>query len=144
MRFTTSVTTRADLDSAWAALTDVTDWPRWTPSVTEVHRLDPGPLQTGSRARVKQPGMQRLTWAVTVLTEQTEFTWATHSPGVHTVGRHRLSRNDDGTTRITLELEQTGPLAGLINLFIGKRSQRYLGLEAVGLKAASEDVAAHG
>jgi hypothetical protein len=79
---------------------------------------------------------------VTHLTDGTEFTWATKSPGVHTIGRHKLARNDDGTTRITLELEQTGPLAGVLNLFIGKRTERYLGLEAAGLKAASEDVAA--
>jgi uncharacterized membrane protein len=142
MKLTRSVTTPADLDSAWAALTDVTGWPYWTKSVTDVQLIDDGPLHLGTRARVKQPGMQPLTWAVTDLTDRTEFTWATKSPGVHTIGRHKLARNDDGTTRITLELEQTGPLAGVLNLFIGKRTERYLGLEAAGLKAASEDVAA--
>lgn len=144
MRLTKTVTTPADLDSAWIAITDVTAWPRWTASVSDVQMIDDGPLRKGSRARVKQPGMQPLTWSVTELTDRAEFTWVTDSPGVHTIGRHKLDRNEDGTTRITVELEQTGPLAGVINLFIGKRTERYLGLEAAGLKAASEDVAARG
>jgi uncharacterized membrane protein len=143
MKLTTSVTTPADLDSAWAAITDVTDWPHWTASISDVTLIDDGPLHLGSRARVKQPGMQTLTWAVTELADKSEFTWVTKSPGVRTDGRHKLGLTDDGShTRITLELEQTGPLAGLIRLLMGKRSERYLGLEAAGLKAAAEDVAA--
>jgi uncharacterized membrane protein len=144
MKLEKSVDTTADLDSSWAAITDITNWPRWTASVTSVERLDDGPLRPGSRARVKQPGMQSLIWSVTEWREQAEFTWVTRSPGVRTVGRHLIHRNPDGSTRITVELEQTGALAGLVNRLIGRRTARYLGLEAAGLKAASEDAAAHG
>ena len=106
--------------------------------MTSVERLDDGPLHVGSRARVKQPGMMPLIWEVTELRDQEVFTWATRSPGVRTVGVHRLDPNPDGTTRITLEIQQTGPLAWLIGLLIGARNRRYLGMEAAGLKAASE------
>jgi uncharacterized membrane protein len=144
MKLEKNIDTTADLAASWAAITDIVHWPRWTPSVTSVELLDEGPLRLGSRARVKQPGMQRLTWSVTALKDREEFTWATHSPGIRTIGRHLIHRNADGSTRIRLELEQTGALAGLLNLFIGRRTVRYLDLEANGLKAASEDVAARG
>jgi uncharacterized membrane protein len=137
-----SVDARADLDAAWRALTDVTDWPRWTASMTSVERLDDGPLRLGSRARVKQPGMQPLIWEVTEFADRSVFTWAARSPGVRIVGRHRIRPNDDGSTRITLELALSGPLAGVVKVLAGRRNERFLGLEANGLKAASEDVAA--
>jgi uncharacterized membrane protein len=137
-----SVDALADLASAWAALTDVASWPRWTASMTSVALLDDGPLRLGSRARVKQPGMQPLVWEVTEFRDREEFSWTNRSPGVRTVGRHLLRSNDDGSTRITLELHQTGPLAGVVGAFLGRRNVRYLDLEAAGLKAASEDAAA--
>jgi uncharacterized membrane protein len=141
MNLDRSVEARADLASAWAAITDVASWPRWTKSMTSVERLDDGPLRLGSRARVKQPGMQPLIWVVTEFTEQAVFSWTTTAPGVRTVGRHLISRTGDGATRITLELRQSGPLAGLVKALFGRRNERYLDLEVNGLKAASEDVA---
>ena len=143
MMLTTSADARADLGAAWAVLRDVTDWPRWTRSMTTVERLDDGPLRLGSQLRIKQPGMQPLVWEVTTFEDEAEFSWTNRSPGVRTVGRHLLHANGDGSTRITLELRQTGPIAGLLNLMFGRRNRRYLELEAAGLKVASE-AAAHG
>jgi uncharacterized membrane protein len=139
-----SIDTQADPASAWAAITDIRSWPRWTASVTSVELLDDGPLRLGSRARVKQPGMQPLVWEVTEFRDGEEFSWTNRSPGVRTVGRHLVRRNDDGSTRITLELSQTGPLAGIIGALFGRRNVRYLDLESAGLKAASEEAAARG
>jgi uncharacterized membrane protein len=144
MHLEKSVDAKADLASAWIAITDVRTWPRWTASVTSVELLDDGPLRLGSRARVRQPRMQPLVWQVTAFQDEREFTWTTTSPGVRTVGRHLISRNPDGSTRITLELYQTGMLAGVLGALLGRRTVRYLGLEAAGLKAASEAAAAHG
>jgi uncharacterized membrane protein len=138
MKLTTSAEARADLAATWAALCDVTAWPRWTRSMTSVERVDDGPLRLGSRARIKQPGMQPLVWEVTTFADEAEFSWTNHSPGVRTVGRHLIRPTGDGTTVITLELEQTGPLAGVLNLLFGRRNRRYLEWEAAGLKAASE------
>jgi uncharacterized membrane protein len=141
MKLDRSVDAQADLACAWAAITDVTSWPRWTKSMTSVERLDDGPLRLGSRARVKQPGMQPLIWEVTEYTERAVFSWTSTVPGVRTVGRHLIGSNADGSTRITLELLQSGPLAGLVKALFGRRNERYLDLEMNGLKAASEDVA---
>ena len=47
-------------------------------------------------------------------------------------------RDGEGGTRITLVLDQHGPLAGLIRLLTQRKTRRYLHLEANGLKAAAE------
>jgi uncharacterized membrane protein len=144
MTLDTSTTARASLDQAWRALTDVTSWPEWTPSITSVRRLDDGPLRIGSRARVKQPGYPPMVWQVTEVRDadgQAGFTWVTHSPGVHTTGRHTLTANPDGTTRITLEIDHQGALSGLVGALTRKRTEAYLELEAAGLAAASEAIA---
>lgn len=138
MRQTTSLDTSADLDAAWDALTDVASWPQWTASMTVVERLDEGPLRAGSRARIKQPVFPWLVWEVSEIRERSEFTWFTTAPGTRTEGRHVLTRNPDGTTRITLVLDQTGPLGVVFGKLTAGKTRRFLALEAAGLKAASE------
>ncbi|HEY7175935.1 MAG TPA: SRPBCC family protein [Micromonosporaceae bacterium] len=138
MDMQTTTTSTADLAHTWAAVADVTSWPRWTTSMTAVTRLDDGPLKVGSRARVKQPGMPALVWEVDKLREGEEFTWVASTPGVRTTGVHRLATNPDGTTQITLEVQHRGPLAGVLGALTGRRTRRYMALEAAGLKAASE------
>jgi hypothetical protein len=119
-------------------LTDVRDWPRWTASIVSVDRLDDGPLAIGSRARIRQPRIPPLVWEVTDLTDHEMFSWVAASPGVRSIGRHILRDNGDGTVEIRVELEQHGPLAGLVRALTGRRTRRYLALEAAGLKAACE------
>jgi uncharacterized membrane protein len=142
MKLDIALDTSADRDSAWSALVDVADWPRWTTSIDSVRRLDDGPLRVGSRARVDQPKFPAVVWEVTELRDREAFSWSTHAPGVHTVGRHVLTANPDGTIRITLELEQTGWFAGIFGALTGRRTRAYLALEVAGLKAAGEAVAA--
>ena len=78
------VTTRhidAPAQSLWEVLFDVARWPEWTPTIDSVELLDDGPLQVGSRARIRQPRLPRATWQVTEVVEGRSFTWeATGSP----------------------------------------------------------------
>ncbi len=142
MKMDISIETSADLDSAWSALIDVTTWPRWTASITSLERLDDGPLRIGSRARIDQPNFPTVVWEVTELRDHEEFSWVTGGRAVRSVGRHMLSRTADGTTRITLEMNQTGFLAWIFGALTAQRTRAYLALEAAGLKAASEAAAA--
>ncbi len=139
MRYEETITAGAAQARVWEALAAVTTWPRWTESMQEVQPLDGGDLTLGHRFRIKQPGMPPLVWRVSAVQAGESFTWETRSPGVRTSGFHRLAANPDGTTRITLVVDQTGPLAGLLNLLMGARTRRFLALEAAGLKAASEE-----
>jgi uncharacterized membrane protein len=133
-----SVSTTAPRDRVWAVLTDIASWPTWTESMTSVQPLTDGPLRVGSQALVKQPGLPRLTWKVTELTEGSNFTWVARSPGVLTTAVHELVDEPAGTTRITLTVRHSGPLAGIVGALTGSRTRRYLALEGPGLKAASE------
>jgi hypothetical protein len=141
MRQTTTLDTAAGPDATWDALVDVVTWPRWTASMTAVERLDDGPLRVGSRARIKQPGFPWLVWEVSDLRPGVEFTWFTTAPGTRTEGRHLLERNPDGTTRITLIIDQTGPVGVVFGALTKGKTRRFLALEAAGLKAASESAA---
>ncbi|GAB2531495.1 SRPBCC family protein [Nocardia heshunensis] len=133
--------TTADPVRAWTALMTVADWPRWTESMTAVQALDPGPLAPGSRVRITQPGMPPLVWTVTDFQEGVEFTWAAASAGVRTLARHRLDATPGGT-RITLGIEQSGVLAPVVRALLGRRTERYVRMEAAGLAAAAEQARA--
>jgi uncharacterized membrane protein len=144
MRYEQTATAAATAGQAWTALRDVTDLPKWTRSITSVEPLDGADLRTGNRYRIRQPGLPAMVWTVSEVRDGEAFTWETRSPGVHTVGFHRLTADPDGSTRITIGIEQTGPLAGVVRVLTGARTRRYVELEAAGLKAASETVAAGG
>ncbi len=138
MRYEHTLRTTADPARVWKAMSAVTTYPRWTASMTEVTGLDGEELTVGGRFRINQPGLPTAVWRVTDVRDGEAFVWENHSPGLHTVASHRISRDGDGNTRITLVLDQHGFLAGLIRLLTQRKTRRYLHLEANGLKAAAE------
>jgi hypothetical protein len=54
-QFSITVEIPAPPDRVWAVMADIERWSDWTPTVTSIRRLDPGPLAVGSRARIRQP-----------------------------------------------------------------------------------------
>ena len=120
-------------------MTDVERWPEWTASVTSVALLDAAPFDVGSQARLRQPRLQVSIWTVTTLpSPEHYFEWQTGVPGVRTVAGHRLEATGSDSTRVTLSVGWSGPLAPLIGLLYSKRSRRYVGREAQGLKQRCE------
>jgi uncharacterized membrane protein len=141
--FSTSVDIEAPPDRVWQVLRDVERWPEWTSSVTSVKPVDPGPFDVGTRVVIRQPKLRPARWRVTELHEGAGFTWVNHSPGVHVVARHQIEPTASGS-RVRLSLQFTGPLAPLITRLTRGLNERYLALEARGLKARSEGTAASG
>jgi uncharacterized membrane protein len=134
----TSIEIAASPELIWSTLSDVERWPEWTPSVSEVERLDAGDFGAGSRARVKQPGMPRLVWEVTEYVPGKVFSWASKAPGVTTTGGHRLVVDQGDRVTVTLTLDQEGFLAPVVWWLTGSRSRRYVQMEADGLKRRCE------
>ena len=115
MQYEKSLTVAADPARVWKVLSDIERWPERITTYQEVRRLDDGDLRVGSRAHVKQRGLAAGEWEVSELVEDTTFTWASRQPGVRIVGRHTVSIDADGRTRLTLVLEQSGWLSGVVD-----------------------------
>ena len=137
-----SIDIAAPRERVWTAMSDVEHWPHWTASVTKVERLDQGALGVGSRARVRQPRFPPVIWTVTTLVPGHAFEWQADTPGLTSVGSHRVDDAGDHASRVTLSLTWSGPLAPVIRRLFGNLSRRYVELEAQGLKRHCEATSA--
>ena len=132
--FETSRHIDAPPPAVWQVLYDVARWPEWLPTVNSVQRLDDGPLAVGSRAKVRQPKLPQATWKATEVVDGHNFTWEADGPGMRTIGRHEVVPDGAGS-KVTLSIEQTGPMGAVAALVWGKLTQRYIELEAQSLDA---------
>ena len=138
MELSVTVDIQATTDLVWRVLCDVERWPDWTPSVTTIQRLSAGPLIVGSRARVRQPKLLPSTWRVTELKENCSFTWVTAIPGACMIAGHRVEPHAGGS-RVTLSIEFGGIFGPLLGRLTRSLTERYIQMEASGLKVRSEE-----
>jgi uncharacterized membrane protein len=139
MRFEASIDVSAPAERVFDVYADVERWPEWTESVTRVERLDSGPFQVGSRARVKQPRLPVAVWEVTELVPGRYFVWVARGPGVVTTGRHEVTpAGTEGSARATATLVQDGPLGRLVGVLTRRLTNRYLAMELEGLRSHVE------
>lgn len=138
MRFERSIDIEASQQRVWDVLSDVESWPRRIETVGEIELRTPPPIATGSRIRLKQPKLPEGTWDVTTWDAPSYFEWRQKSGGVTNVAGHRVEALDDGRSRLTLTLEMTGLLVPILGRFYSNLTNRYMGLEAEGMKRAAE------
>jgi uncharacterized membrane protein len=122
----------------WDVLVDVERWPDWTESVTSVRPLDAGPLAVGSRFELSQPRLPTGTYTVTALEAGKDFTWEQRQPGSTVSAHHECTPLPDGGTRVELKVVMTGAFGGIVGRLYRKLTERYLAMEAAGLKARAE------
>ncbi len=122
----------APTQQVWEVLFDVARWPEWTPTIERVERLDEGPFQLGSRAKVRQPKLPQALWQVTEVVDGRNFTWEAKGPGMKTIARHAVVPDGTGST-VTLSIEQTGPMGAVAATLWRGLTQRYIELEAESL-----------
>lgn len=138
VKFEASIEVQAAPEQVVAVYWDVERWPEWTAGVTEVERLDDGPLAVGTRTRIRQPRLPVAVWTVTELEPGRSFTWIARGPGLITTATHVVTPDGSGGSHVVATLEQGGPLGGLVGRLSKGLTERYLDLELNGLKARCE------
>jgi uncharacterized protein YndB with AHSA1/START domain len=141
MEARTSIDVAAPPDRVWEVLVDVERWPEWTDSVTSVRSLDPGPLAVGARVEISQPRIPTGTYTVTALDPGSAFTWEQRQPGSTVSAHHECIPLPDGGTRVELRVVMGGAVGGVVGRLYRKLTERYLAMEAAGLKARAERTA---
>jgi hypothetical protein len=124
-------------DRVAQVMKDVERWPEWTPTVTTIKRFDAGDFRVGSRLMIKQPKFPPAFWKATKI-EPLGFTWVSSAPGMRVVANHYVEPLGPGS-RVTLSLEFHGFLGPWFGRMTRGVNQRYLELEARGLKGRSEN-----
>jgi hypothetical protein len=137
LSFSRSVDINAAPDAVLAVMSDVQRWPEWTASVTSIMRLDSGPFVLGSRARIRQPKLPPALWTVSAIEPGRSFTWISKGPGILVTAHHSIEPRDGGS-RVTLSIRYDGLLAKLVVWMTNDINERYLTMEADGLKARCE------
>lgn len=135
--FRTAIDIEAPAPRVWEVMSDVDRWHEWTPSIRSVQRHDTGALAVGHRVTIRQPRLPPARWEVNEWEPDRQFTWVSTAPGVQVTARHEVEPRGEGS-RANLSLEIRGVLGGLLGWLTGTITQRYLALEAAGLKARSE------
>ena len=138
MRFEQSIEIDAPQQRVWDVLTDLEAWPQRIETVDVVELVTPAPLGVGSRVRLKQPRLPEGIWEVTVWDAPSFFEYRQRSTGVTSVAGHRVEALAEGRSRLTLNLEMRGPLVAVVAVFFRDLTNRYMTLEAQGMKRAAE------
>jgi uncharacterized membrane protein len=136
--FRISIDINAPADRVYEVMADTERWSEWTPSVTSIRRLDSGPFGVGSRAVIRQPKFPPALWTVTAIDGKRSFTWMNRAPGI-TVTAHHSIDTVGRVSRATLTLRYEGLLGGLLARMTRRITNRYLAMEANGLKRRSEN-----
>ena len=128
----------ASAEVVWATMRDVERWPEWTPTVTSVRLETPPPLGVGSRAVIRQPKLPPALWRIVELEDsRRSFTWVNSAPGVRVVATHSVVPFGEGS-RVMLSVRFEGLLGPILGFATQKLNNRYLAMEAHGLKSRVE------
>jgi hypothetical protein len=141
-QFSIAIDIAAPTERVWAVMSDIARWHEWTPSVTSIKRLGNGPLAIGSRALIRQPKFPPAMWKVVALDPGRSFTWISVAPGLRVVADHSVAPAPSGS-RARLSLDMQGLFGGMLGWMTKGITERYLALEANGLKARSENPEFH-
>ena len=142
MRFEKSIEIDAPQQRVWDVLSDLEAWPRRIETVESVELLTPPPLAKGGRVGLRQPKLPEGDWDITVWDAPAYFEWTQKTSGVTSFAGHRVEALGDDRSRLTLTLDMRGVFVPVVGLFYRGLTNRYMSLEAEGMKRASESTAA--
>lgn len=136
--FGITIDTAAPAERVWEVMSDTDRWHERTPSVTSIRRLGVGSFAVGTRVLIRQPRFPPALWTLTAIEPGRRFTRVSRAPGLRVVAHHSVEPTVSGS-RATLSLELQGVFGGVFGRLTRGITERYLALEASGLKARSED-----
>lgn len=135
--FSISIDIAAPAERVWDVMRDTDRWHEWTPSVTSIRRLGRESFAIGTRVLIRQPKFPPALWTLTAIEPGRSFTWVSRAPGLRVTAHHEVEPTRGGS-RATLSLELQGIFGGVFGRLTRGITERYLALEANGLKARSE------
>ena len=135
--FSESIYIQAPPERVWPVMFDVERWHEWTASIKRIEKPVRGPLQVGSRAHVYQPKLLPAWWRVSHIQDGRSFTWISRNPGVVVTATHTVEPSGTGC-RAILTLEYSGLLGPFFGRLFQAITQRYMAMEAAGLKQRCE------
>ena len=138
MHFEKSIDVDASQQRVWDVLTDLEAWPRRIETVDAVELLTPAPMTRGSRVRLRQPKLPKGTREVTAWDAPAHFEWTQKESGITSVAGHRVDALREGRARLTLTLDMRGVLVPVFGRLYKGLTNRYMDLEAEGMKRAAE------
>ncbi|HXG26276.1 MAG TPA: SRPBCC family protein [Candidatus Binatia bacterium] len=137
MHFEHSIEIDAPQQRVWDVLSDIEGWPSRIETVESAEVLE-GPLAQGARVRLRQPKLSAGTWDITTWQAPTFFEWMQKSLGATIVAGHRVEPLGDARSHLTLTIEMGGLLGSIMGRFYADLTNRYMTIEAEGLKRAAE------
>jgi uncharacterized membrane protein len=137
MHFEKTIEIDAPQQRVWDVLSDLEAWPRRIETVDVVELLTPAPITKSSQVRLKQPKLPEGTWDITVWDAPSYFEWTQKTSGITSVAGHRVEALGESRARLTLTLDMRGFLIP-VALFYKGLTNRYMNLEAEGMKRAAE------
>ena len=138
LTYESSVSIAAPRDAVWRALSDVTAWPDWLPTVVKVEPLDGQGLSLGARFVIQQPKLRPTTWVVSELQQPRRFVWVARAPGLKMIAEHTVEDDVPAKSTVILRFSFTGLLGGIIGRVFHAITKRYLAQEAASLKQTVE------
>lgn len=127
----------APIDALWALTTGIERWPQLFPTVTAVELLDDGPLRSGSRARLRQPGQRPRVWTVTELDAPHRFVWTAPIGRAVMTATHELRADGARACVNRLVIDVAGPGSTLMARLLGRRIASVLATENAGFARAA-------
>lgn len=138
MRFEHSIDIDTPQQRVWEVLSDLEAWPQRIETVDSVELLTHAPVGEGSRVRLGQPKLPEGTWEVTAWEAPSYFEFRQKSGGVTNVAGHRVEALEGGRSRLTLTLDMQGLLVPVLGRIYRDLTNRYMTVEAQGMKRAAE------
>jgi len=139
-RYSISIDINAPAARVYEVMTDIDRWHEWTPSIGSIKRLDGTGFALGQRVRVRQPKLPPAMWTISAIDPGRSFEWVNRAPGLRVTGHHSVEPTNSGS-RATLALSYDGIFGGLLAKLTAGITQRYIEMEARGLKARAENPA---